>query len=76
MKFLENIKQGFKRTIYRNKCRSEKQHIQKNNNLNYLMFFQLQCISQILDHYLNQNRSHQHVRLQYVTIAQQNIANY
>ena len=36
MKFLENIKQGFKRTIYRNKCRSEKQHIQKNNNLNYL----------------------------------------
>ena len=37
MKFLENIKQGFKRTIYWNKCRSEKQHIQKNNNLNYLI---------------------------------------
>ena len=36
-KFLQNIKQGFKRTISWNKCRSELATQPKNNNLNYLI---------------------------------------
>ena len=36
-KFLENIKQGFKRTIYWNKYRSEITTQPKNNNLDYLI---------------------------------------
>ena len=36
IKFLENIKQGFKRTIYWNKYRSEITTQTKNNNLDYL----------------------------------------
>ena len=36
IKFLENIKQGFKRTIYWNKYRSEITTQPKNNNLDYL----------------------------------------
>ena len=35
--FLENIKQGFKRTISWNKCRSEITTQTKNNNLGYLI---------------------------------------
>ena len=35
--FLENIKQGFKRTISRNKYRSEIITQPKNNNLDYLI---------------------------------------
>ena len=37
IKFLENIKQGFKRTISWNKYRSEKTTQPKNNNLGYLI---------------------------------------
>ena len=37
MKFLENIKQGFKRTISWNKCRSEITTQPKNNDLDYLI---------------------------------------
>ena len=37
MKFLENIKQGFKRTISSNKYRSEITTQTKNNNLDYLI---------------------------------------
>ena len=37
VKFLENIKQGFKRTIYWNKYRSEIATQTKNNNLDYLI---------------------------------------
>ena len=37
IKFLENIKQGFKRNISRNKYRSEKKKQIKNNNLDYLI---------------------------------------
>ena len=37
IKFLENIKQGFKRTIYWNKYRSEITTQPKNNNLDYLI---------------------------------------
>ena len=37
IKFLQNIKQGFKRTISWNKCRSELATQPKNNNLNYLI---------------------------------------
>ena len=37
MKFLENIKQGFKRTIYWSKYRSEITAEPKNNNLYYLI---------------------------------------
>ena len=36
-KFLQNIKQGFKRTISWNKCRSEIATQPKNNNLDYLI---------------------------------------
>ena len=36
-KFLENIKQGFKRTISSNKCRSEVTTQPKSNNLDYLI---------------------------------------
>ena len=36
VRFLENIKEGFKRTIYWNKCRSEITTQTKNNNLDYL----------------------------------------
>ena len=36
-KFIENIKQGFKRIIYWNKCRSEITTQPKNNNLDYLI---------------------------------------
>ena len=35
--FLENVKQGFKRTITWNKYRSEITALPKNNNLNYLI---------------------------------------
>ena len=37
IKFLENIKQGFKRTISWNKFRSEISTQTKNNNLDYLI---------------------------------------
>ena len=37
IKFLENIKQGFKRTTSSNKCRSEIATQTKNNNLDYLI---------------------------------------
>ena len=37
IKFLENIKQGFKRTISWNKYRSERATQPKNNNLDYLI---------------------------------------
>ena len=37
IKFLQNIKQGFKRTISWNKCRSEIATQPKNNNLDYLI---------------------------------------
>ena len=37
IKFLENIKQGFIRTIPWNKCRSEIARRTKNNNLDYLI---------------------------------------
>ena len=37
IKFLENLKQGFKRTIYWNKCRSEVTTQPKNNNLDYMI---------------------------------------
>ena len=37
IKFLENIKQGFKRTISWNKCRSEVTTPPKNNNLDYMI---------------------------------------
>ena len=37
IKFLENIKQGFKRTISWNQCRSGITTQPKNNNLNYLI---------------------------------------
>ena len=37
IKFLENIKQRFKRKISRNKCRSEIKTQQKNNKLDYLI---------------------------------------
>ena len=37
IKFLENIKQGFKRTISWNKCRYEITTQPKNNNLEYLI---------------------------------------
>ena len=37
IKFLKNIKQGFKRTIYWNKFGSEIKTQQKNNNLDYLV---------------------------------------
>ena len=37
IKVLENIKQGFKRTISWNQCRSEITTQPKNNNLNYLI---------------------------------------
>ena len=37
IKFLENIKQGFKRTISWNKYRSEITTYPKNNNLDYLI---------------------------------------
>ena len=37
IKFLENIKQGFKRTVSWNKCRSEITTQPKNNNLDYLI---------------------------------------
>ena len=40
IKFLENIKQGFKRTISWNKYRSEITTQTKNNNLDYLTFIQ------------------------------------
>ena len=36
MKVLENIKQGFKRTVFWNKNRSEITAQTKNNNLDYL----------------------------------------
>ena len=36
-KFLENIKQAFKRTISWNKCRSEVTTLPKSNNLEYLI---------------------------------------
>ena len=37
IKFLENLKQGFKSTISWNKCRSELTTQPKNNNLDYLI---------------------------------------
>ena len=37
MKFLENIKQDFRRTISWNNCRSEITTQRKNNNLDYLI---------------------------------------
>ena len=37
IKFLENIKQGFKRTIYQNKYRSEITTQTKINNLDYMI---------------------------------------
>ena len=37
IKFLENVKQGLKRTISWNKYRSEVATQTRNNNLNYLM---------------------------------------
>ena len=37
IKFLENIKQGFKRTTSSNKCRSEIATQTKSNNLDYLI---------------------------------------
>ena len=37
IKFLENIKQGFKRTVSWNKYRSEITTQTKNNNLDYLI---------------------------------------
>ena len=37
IKFLENIKQGFKKTIFWNKCKSEITKQPKSNNLDYLI---------------------------------------
>ena len=37
IKFLEIIKQGFKRKIFGNKCRSEITAHPKNNNLDYMI---------------------------------------
>ena len=37
IKFLENIKQGFKKTISWNKCKFEITKQPKNNNLDYLI---------------------------------------
>ena len=36
IEFLENIKQGFKKTIYRNKYRSEITTQSKNDNLDFM----------------------------------------
>ena len=37
MKFLENTKKGFKRTVFCNKCRSEKTIQLRNNNIDYMI---------------------------------------
>ena len=37
IKFLQNVKQGFKRTVYWNKYRSEITTQPKNNNLDYMI---------------------------------------
>ena len=44
IKFLENIKQVFKRTIYWNKYRSEVTTQTKNNNLDFLIDTLIDCL--------------------------------
>ena len=50
IKFLENTKQGFKRTIYWSKYKSEVTTQTKNNNLNYLIDPTLRSISRLFFH--------------------------
>ena len=47
IKFLENIKQGFKRTTSSNKCRSEIATQTKSNNLDYLIDLALRNINRL-----------------------------
>ena len=47
IKFLENRKQGFKRTISWNKYRSEKTTQSKNNNLDYLIYSTFRKINRL-----------------------------
>ena len=47
IKFLENIKQGFKRTIYWNKYRSEITTQTKNNNSDYLIDLTIRNINRL-----------------------------
>ena len=48
IKFIENIKQGFKRAIYRNKYRSEITTQSKNNNLDYLIDPRFRKINRVI----------------------------
>ena len=48
IKFLENIKQGFKRTISWNKCRSEIMIQPKNNNVDYMIYPTFRNINRLL----------------------------
>ena len=50
IKFLENIKQGFKRTISWSKYKSEITTQTKNNNLNYLIDPTLRSINRLFFH--------------------------
>ena len=50
IKFLENITQGFKRTIFCNKLRSEITTQSKNNNLNYLIDLTFRNINRFIVH--------------------------
>ena len=67
VKFLENVKQGFKRTISRNKYRSEITTQTKNNNLDYQMDPTLRNINRLLvlsfkngDYHPNKNYFHEY----------------
>ena len=61
IKFLENIKQGFKRTISWNKYRSEIRKEPKNNNLNYMIALTFQNIN-ILFNFSFINGGNDHTR--------------